>query len=318
MTVIWIVGLLLVAIVAGLVGFSFHTARKVERAFPPSGRFMEIGGQRIHYVDKGQGPAIVMIHGLGGNLMNYSYALGDRLARDHRVIMVDRPGSGHSVRPKSAPANLAAQADTIAVLIRNLALDRPVLVGHSLGGALALTLAANHPDCVGAMALIAPLTEARDVVPPVFKGLAIAWPLMRTLVSWTIALPMSMASRDRVLETVFGPDPVPDDFGTRGGGLLGLRPNAYYHTSSDMLAVGETLPATMATYPSISYPIGMLYGRDDRLLHFQIDGEGMKAKCPQLDLRLIEGGHMLPLTKPDACETLIRDIAARRYAAAAA
>jgi len=317
MTLIWIVVLVLAAIVAGLVVFTANTARKITAAFPPSGKFMDVDGQRIHYVDKGQGPAIVMIHGLGGNLMNYSYALGDRLARDHRVIMVDRPGSGHSVRPKGAPANLKAQAETLAKLVRNLKLDRPVLVGHSLGGALSLTIAADHPDCAGALALIAPLTEAREEVPAAFKGLEIASPLMRTIVSWTLALPLSIINRDKVLDVVFGPDAVPADFPTRAGGLLGLRPTAFYNTSTDMMAVGADMPAVMSQYGAIAYPIGMLYGRGDRLLNYKIDGEGMKAKCPQLDLRLMEGGHMLPLTAPDACETLIRDISARRYAAAA-
>ncbi len=317
MTLLWIVVLVLAAIVAGLVAFTASTARKITAAFPPSGKFMDIDGQRIHYVDKGQGPAIVMIHGLGGNLMNYTYALGDRLARDHRVIMVDRPGSGHSLRPKGTPANLGKQADTLAKLVRNLKLDRPVLVGHSLGGALSLSIAANHPDCAGALALIAPLTEARDAVPAAFKGLEIASPLMRTIISWTLALPLSIINRDKVLDIVFGPEAVPADFPTRAGGLLGLRPIAFYNTSTDMMAVGDDMPAIMATYPSIACPIGMLFGRGDRLLDYKTDGEGMKARCPQLDLRLMEGGHMLPLTAPEPCEKLIRDIAVRRYAAAA-
>ncbi|MDR3468718.1 MAG: alpha/beta hydrolase [Xanthobacteraceae bacterium] len=318
MTILLVVLAILALIVAGLVGFTANTARKIEAAFPPPGRFMEIDGQRIHYVDQGQGPAIVMIHGLGGNLMHYSYALADRLAKDHRVLMIDRPGSGHSLRPKDRPANLAAQAETIATLIRKLELDRPVLVGHSLGGALSLTIAANHPDCAGAVALIAPLTHARQEVPPAFKGLEIASRPLRTAVSWTIALPLSILNSKKVLGFVFGPDPVPDDFPTRAGGLLGLRPKAFYNTSSDLMAVNDDMPAVMQSYGAIACPIGMLFGRGDKLLDYRIDGEGMKQTCPQLDLRLMEGGHMLPLTAPEPCETLIRDIAARRYAAAAA
>jgi pimeloyl-ACP methyl ester carboxylesterase len=84
------------------------------------------------------------------------------------------------------------------------------------------------------------------------------------------------------------------------------------------MAVNDDMPAVMQRYGAIAYPIGMLFGRGDKLLDYRIDGEGMKQKCPQLDLRLMEGGHMLPLTAPEPCETLIRDIAARRYAAAAA
>lgn len=313
---LWIV-VVIAAIVAGLVLFTANTARKIEAGFKPSGKFMDVDGQRIHYVDKGQGPPIVMIHGLGGNLLNYSYALADRLAKDHRVILVDRPGSGFSVRPKGMPANLKAQAATLAKVMRNLKLERPVLVGHSLGGALSLTIAMDHPDCAGAVALIAPLTQVRTEVPPVFKGLDVPSPLMRTILGWTLATPMSIINREKVLGVVFGPEAVPADFAIRAGGVLGLRPIAFYNTSTDMLEVAADMPAVMATYPSISYPVGMLYGRGDMLLDYKLDGEGMKAVCPQLDLRVIEGGHMLPLTAPDACEKLIRDIAGRRYAAAA-
>jgi pimeloyl-ACP methyl ester carboxylesterase len=129
---------------------------------------------------------------------------------------------------------------------------------------------------------------------------------------------MSIVNRDKVLGEVFGPEAVPADFAIRGGGALGLRPIAFYNTATDLMAVGEDMPAIVQRYASIGYPIGMLYGRGDRLLDYRIDGEGLKAQCPSLDLRLMEGGHMLPLTAPEACEALIRDIAARRYAAAAA
>jgi alpha-beta hydrolase superfamily lysophospholipase len=90
--------------ILGLVVFTVRTARKVEAALPPRGKFMQIDGERIHYVDRGgSGPAIVMIHGLAGNLMHFTYALADVLANDFRVIMVDRLGCGYSARPGGAP-----------------------------------------------------------------------------------------------------------------------------------------------------------------------------------------------------------------------
>jgi alpha-beta hydrolase superfamily lysophospholipase len=104
------IALLAVAIL-GLVAFAARTARKVEAALPPRGKFMQIDGERIHYVDKGgTGPALVMIHGLGGNLMHFTYALADKLAGDFRVIIIDRPGSGYSERPEATSANLTVQA----------------------------------------------------------------------------------------------------------------------------------------------------------------------------------------------------------------
>jgi hypothetical protein len=71
MSIVLTLILLVAVIVAGLVWFAANTARKVEAAVPPCDQFMEIDGQRLHYIDtKGTGPAIVMIHGLGGTLWN--------------------------------------------------------------------------------------------------------------------------------------------------------------------------------------------------------------------------------------------------------
>src|SRR5215468_6496943 len=97
--------LLLALVIAGLVFFTSSTAKKVEAMLPPRGQFMDIDGQRIHYTDSGGSkPAIVLIHGLGGNLLHFSYGIADKLAADYRVITVDRPGSGYSVRPEGMSA----------------------------------------------------------------------------------------------------------------------------------------------------------------------------------------------------------------------
>src|SRR5262245_49972835 len=111
------------AIALALAIFTVATARRVEAAFPPRGAFMEIDGQRIHYLDSGgPGPVIVMIHGLAGNMLNFSYVM-EHLTEEFRVIVVDRPGSGYSTRPTNISATLDTQAQTIAKLIRALGLE---------------------------------------------------------------------------------------------------------------------------------------------------------------------------------------------------
>jgi pimeloyl-ACP methyl ester carboxylesterase len=309
--------LIIALIVAGLVLFAANTARKVEAAVPPCGQFIEIDGQRLHYVDTGgTGPAMVMIHGLGGTLWNYTYALVDKLSGEFRVIAVDRPGSGYSTRPDDAPARLGAQANTLAKFIRALGLKQPLLVGHSLGGALSLAIALDHPDCAGALALIAPLTHAQDDVPEPFRGLVINSRVMLKIIAWTLAIPMSIRNAPLLLMIVFGPDAVPADFPTRGGGLLGLRPKSFYNTSSDLVAVNEDLPGMMKRYGGLSIPFGMLFAKGDRILDYRRQGEAMKQICPALDLVLVDGhGHMLPVTAPDSTAELIRRVAARRLAA---
>jgi pimeloyl-ACP methyl ester carboxylesterase len=310
-----IAALILVLILVLLVGFTAFTAKRVEAALPPRGSFKEIDGQLLHYVDTGATgavkPAIVMIHGLGGNMLNLMYGLAEKLSGDYRVILIDRPGSGYSRRPAHAPATLSAQAATIAKLIRVLHIGKPLIVGHSLGGALALTLALQQPDCVGGLALIAPLTHAREEVPEVFKSLAIVSPALRRLIAWTLATPMSIMRGKTVLDFVFAPDKPPADFPFRGGGLLGLRPSAFYASSSDMVAINDDLPALMQRYGTLAVPFGMIFGKGDRILDYREQGEAMRAKVPSLELTLIEGGHMIPISQPDQTASMIRQVAAR-------
>jgi pimeloyl-ACP methyl ester carboxylesterase len=274
--------------------------RKIERAVPPLGTVIDLDGERMHYVDRGSGPPIVMIHGLAGNLRNYTYALVDRLTDEFRVIALDRPGSGYSPRSHKTPASLAAQSATIARLIEALGLERPLVVGHSLGGAVSLALALNHPSNVGALALLAPLTQVRPNVPKAFRGLDIRSPLVRAIAAHTVATPIAMMTGKDVVRGVFKPEPVPADFATAAGGLLSMRPEGFYAASSDMIEVHKDMAGLVARYPQLKLPVGVLFGSDDAILNYKVFGEGFVAQVPQAELTLIPGaGHMLLVTQPE-------------------
>ncbi|WP_428374474.1 alpha/beta fold hydrolase [Lichenicoccus sp.] len=307
----WLLGALALA-TGGLVAFTWRTARKVEVALPPHGRFLDIAGTRLHYVEAGEGPPILLIHGLGGQLLNFA---GDGLAplgRDHRVIALDRPGSGYSTRPFTASAALGAQAATVAGFIRALGLQRPLVVGHSLGGALALALALDHPDSVGGLALLAPLTRVQDRVPAPFRRLVVRSRILRLIMAWTIATPLAIRHREEALDTVFGPDRVPRDFPMGNGGLLSLRPSAFFGASTDLVAINRDLPGLVARFGSIKVPVGILFGTADRVLDHAANGIAMRDVLPDLDLELIEGaGHMIPVTAPDRTLAFIRRMAKR-------
>jgi pimeloyl-ACP methyl ester carboxylesterase len=298
------------AVLAALALFTLYVARRVTRAFPPDGRFVDVGDDRIHYVEYGSGPPIVFVHGLGGQLRNFAYMHLQRLAERHRVILLDRPGAGHSIRGAHSQANIFAQARTVAGFIDALKLDRPVLVGHSLGGAIALAVGLNHPERVKRLALIAPLTHLVDAPPGPFRALLIPSRAVRRFVSWTFAIPMSIRQGGKVLAVVFGPEAVPKDFPVKGGGLLGMRPGSFFETSSDLIAVPDDLPAMERRYPSLPLPVDVLYGRGDRILNWQAHGEALAQKSPRVRLRVVDGGHMLPITIPSVTTEWLADIAA--------
>jgi pimeloyl-ACP methyl ester carboxylesterase len=292
---------ILATCLAILVLFTWYTARKVESVLPAKGRFIDVPGARLHIREFGEAdadrPAILMIHGLAGQLSHYTYGVAGKLAERHRVIVVDRPGSGYSTRAPEASADLSAQAAALAALVRTFGLGPAFVVGHSLGGTIALTMALEHPREVAGVALLAPLTHVRDDVPPVFKGLTIASPLTRKLVAWTLAIPASIRRSAATLEVVFGPEPVPRDFAIRGGGLLSLRPSAFLSASSDLQALPERLPQVQARYHELRLPVHVLYGKDDRILDWKANGQALVDKVPGARLELVEGGHMLPLTQ---------------------
>jgi pimeloyl-ACP methyl ester carboxylesterase len=305
---LWIAG------AAGLVGgglaaFSAAAARKAEAAVPPIGEFIDVNGERIHYVDRGSGPPILLIHGLGAVLQSFAASLVDDLARDHRVILIDRPGSGYSTRAPGASASLAAQAKTVAAFIHALDLEKPLLVGHSLGGALSLQLALDHPEAVGALALITPVTQVEEEPPPPFKGLAIYSPAMRRIVARTIAVPLATLKAEETLRQVFHPEPVPESFAIEGGGLLAARPAAFYASSSDLVAVKDDLPALVARYGELRLPVSILYAREDNLLDCRKHGECTAGEIEGARLEMVEGGHMLPFTQPELTARFIRQAA---------
>lgn len=303
----------LAALGGGLAGYSKLTARKIEKAVPRDGALIEADGETLHVVDRGSGPAIVMIHGLGGQLRNFGRPMVEALEGDRRVILVDRPGSGYSPRASGTSARLQHQAGTIAALIRKLELDRPLIVGHSLGGALALSIAINHPDVVGGLALIAPLSQVQDIesVPPVFKPLVIRSPAVRRAVALTVATPMGIMKAEAGMKEIFSPEPVPEDFGTEGGGMLAIRPDNFYATSSDLMALEGELATMVGHYPNLSIPVSILFARADNILDYQLHGERTAGEIKGVEIELVEGGHMLPFTQPELSAAFVRRAAAR-------
>ncbi len=309
-----IIGILLLLIVAGLFLYTLFISKRVELGMPPEGAFLQVQGTRVHYLEQGRGPTILMIHGLSGVAQNFGYSVMGQLAKHYHVVAIDRPGSGYSVRHPRSSASLAVQADVVAGVIDALKLDRPLVVGHSLGGAVALATALRHPQKVRGLALVAPLTHMPRTTPAAFAALTIRWRWLRTLVGWTLAVPLSIRQRDKVLDIVFGPEQPPADFGLRGGGFLGLRPSHFVGASSDLTALPDVLPQLQRQYPTLNLPLAVLYGRDDRILNPQEQGQALVDLVPGAELELVDGGHMLPITQPDITAEFIHRMMQRSSA----
>ncbi len=124
--------------------------------YPPDVRRAALpSGVEVAYVDRGEGPyTLVLLHGLGTYLKSWLHNI-DALAMRHRCIALDLPGYGKSSKG-DYPFSMAFFAEQVALFCATLGLEKVVLVGHSMGGQVALTLALQQPELVERLVLLAP------------------------------------------------------------------------------------------------------------------------------------------------------------------
>jgi pimeloyl-ACP methyl ester carboxylesterase len=129
-------------------------SRRAERENPPLGRFLDVDGVRLHYLERGTGSPLVLLHGNGGMIQDFlSSGLVDEAGGSHRVIVFDRPGYGYSARPRGQVWTPDAQADLLASALRQLGVERATVLGHSWAGQVAVAMADRHPDVVSGLVL---------------------------------------------------------------------------------------------------------------------------------------------------------------------
>ena len=307
-----------VASAAALVLFLALTTRRIARTarrlVPPPGKFVTIDGNRIHYVERGQGRPILFVHGLGGTQFHFR-PLYAGLEKDFRLIAVDRPGSGYSTRRGLAPVSPREQAAFLAKFIGEIGLEKPLLVGHSLGGAVALAVALDHGDRISGLALISPLTQREDRVAPEFAPLRIRSPLRRRLIAHTLAVPRSIKAGPATLAFVFGPQQPPADYAIAGGAMSVLTPEHFFASSTDFGAVDKTMREQQGRYGELDMPVGVIFGTADRVLDWERHGKGVVSKIRGLDFETLEGiGHMPQYAETGRVEAFIRRIAERAFA----
>lgn len=279
---------------------TFIGSRSIERAHPPRGRRIDIGGLRQHVVELGadavaqhNAPPIVLVHGAGCNLEDMRLALGERLAARHRVILVDRAGLGWSERAGRRGGSPAYQAEMLRDVLDRLAVERAIVVGHSWGGALAARFALDHPQRVAGLVLLAP---------PLFPHFrAMTWlysvfaaPFAGWLYARTLALPLGVLSIGFALGSAFLPQRPPRGYGKRSAALLLLRPATFLANARDVADLKDNLAAQTARYGALAAPIVIMAGDCDMVVPPRRHAMAFAAAVPHAKLIVLPGiGHML-------------------------
>jgi pimeloyl-ACP methyl ester carboxylesterase len=300
-----------------LAGSAFIVNRRskaAEAEHPPLGRFVTAGGVRLHYVEAGSPDArpVVFLHGNGGMCedMLISGVVG-AAARNFRAIVFDRPGFGHSERPRGRRWSAMEQALAVRDALAFLGIERAVIFGHSWGSLVALALALRDPGLVSGLVLASgyyfPTARADSIMfsPP-------AVPFAGDVLRYTIGPIAGELVAPRLVAKMFAPQPVPIGFKVEFPFSLALRPSQIKAFSEDSIEMPWSAAELWRRYGEIGCPVDILAGNRDRIVSFERQPMRLKTAIPHSVLHVIDGaGHMIHHVDPERCAASIAAVAAR-------
>lgn len=300
---------------AALVGsalFNRAGARRAEADTPPPGDFIDVDGARLHYVDRGSGPVVVLLHGNGVMLQDFevSGVLG-LAAAHHRVIAFDRPGFGYSDRPRTTTWTPARQADLLARALAKIGVERAVVVGHSWGTMVALAMALNRPKLVSGLVLLSGYyygTVRADVVPASLPAI----PVFGDAMAHTISPLAGAFVGPAAVKASFAPAPVLQKFANFPVALT-LRPSQVRATAADTAMMIPAAIALSRRYAELDLPVIVMAGEGDLIAHVDKHAERLVGDLAGAELRLVPGqGHLFHYAVPEQVVAAIDDVVARR------
>ncbi|MGN7998203.1 alpha/beta fold hydrolase [Sphingomonas sp. 22176] len=308
----WIAGAAGVAVLAGSAIFNQASKRRAEAETPPEGSFLEIDGVGLHYVERGTGPAVVLLHGNGMTLQDYtaSGVLGLATAK-YRVIAFDRPGFGYSTRPRTTLWTPVAQARLIAKALEELEAGPAVVVGHSWGTLVALALALEAPAAVSGLVLLSGYYYG-TARPDVWPLSAPAVPLVGDLMANTFSPLFGRLMGPAAIKASFSPAPVSKKFADFPIGLA-LRPSQVRATAADTAMMVPAAIEISRRYDQLKVRIIVMAGDGDRIAHIGPHAERFAGAVPNTELRIVPGqGHLFHYAVPEQVLQAIDDTATAR------
>jgi pimeloyl-ACP methyl ester carboxylesterase len=290
-------------------------SRQAEREHPPTGKFVTVEGVRLHYVERGEGEPLVLLH--GNTTMSMDFLLGpfiEMAARKYRVIVFDRPGYGWSERPRGKMVyGPQTQARLIHEALVKIGVERPIVHGHSWGAMVAMAMGLNHPEHVRALVLESGYwyPTARPDVP---MASAPAMPVIGDIMRYTFSPLLFRAQWAAMVKIMFAPREVPDYF-WRFPPWMAFRPSQHRAATAEIAQVAPAAAMLSRRYAELSVPAVILSGREDRLVWTTSHSDRLAQELPNVPYRVFEGqGHMLHHLVPEDVMAAVDDVAARSSA----
>ena len=275
-------------------------ARRAERAHPPEGRLLNIDGVRLHAVERGEGSPVVLIHGNAVTHRDFAASgLIDRLARTHRVIAFDRPGYGHSSRPRDRLWTPSAQAKLLHEALAELGVSRPVVVGHSMGTMVAIALALDHPEDVRRVVLLGGYYYPSARIDAMLTT-PVALPVLGDVMRYTVTALSARLMLDRMVDGMFAPQEAPPNYLRVLSREMLVRPVQLRANAEDAaFRIGQA-KANSERHHELRMPVAIIAGSDDRVVDVATHSERLHAELPGSTLTIVRGaGHMVHHAAPD-------------------
>jgi pimeloyl-ACP methyl ester carboxylesterase len=290
--------------------YNTYRARQVERDHPPGGRFVSVDGVRLHYLEAGKGPPVVLIHGNVVTAEDWVMSgVFDRIARNHRVIAFDRPGYGYSDRPQGSMWTAAQQADLLQQAFERLGIERPVVVGHSWGTLVALELALR--DAAKGLVVLAGYygPSVRADVPLVAPP---AIPVLGDVLRYTVSPLMGAALLPLNIKAMFAPLDVPESFKREFPHGFPVRPSQIRAESQDAVTMVPGVIGMADRVRDLDTPITIMAGTKDRIVDHEGHARWFHEQIPGSELQLVPGaGHMVHYAVPDQVADAIDGVSER-------
>lgn len=275
-----------------------------QRTHPAQGRMVEVAGATLHVVDIGPrdpaSPPIVMLHGSSSNLEAMRRPVGERLAKSHRVILIDRPGHGWSTRVNLEDSTPQIQGRMIEEALGKLGVGRAVFVVHSWAGALGARMALDYPERVAGMVMLAPVAYPWPGGVGRYNRI-VATPVIGPLLAHTITLPLGKLLISSGVRGVFLPQSVPDGYVENTASSLVLRPREFLANARDLVTLKAAVAEQAPRYASIKAPLTIITGDEtDKTVSTNIHSRPLAATAPDAKLIVLPGvGHMVQNAVPD-------------------